>query len=105
MPPWHPHIFGRSGCVSTHWPIGGELLIEQLSAALPAPGQHKFYFDYGTGGLDSEYEPYQTRWDVEIQAAGYTRQQDWVTLKFEGAEHSEKFWRERVALPLKFLLG
>jgi len=101
----YPQVFGRAGCVSTHWPIGGELLIEQLCAALPKPGQHKFYFDFGTRTLDAAYEPFQTRWDAEIAAVGYTHNVDWLTLKFEGAEHSETSWRERVHIPLKFLLG
>jgi hypothetical protein len=40
-----------------------------------------------------------------VQAKGYTKGEDWLTLKFEGAEHSERAWRERVHLPLEFLLG
>ena len=29
---------------------------------------------------------------------------DWIARKFEGAEHSERAWRERVHIPLRFLL-
>ncbi len=51
------------------------------------------------------YGPYQEEVDQVIQAKGYTKGKDWLTLRFEGAEHSERAWRERVHLPLEFLLG
>jgi hypothetical protein len=42
--------------------------------------------------------------DELMQAAGYRRGIDWVTQKFAGAEHSERAWRARVDVPLRFLL-
>lgn len=101
----HPQIFGAAACVSTHWPIGEEPLVDWFAAALPAPGTHRIYFDYGTETLDAQYEPYQARMDGHMEAVGYRRGVDWETLKFEGAEHSEVSWRERADIPLAFLLG
>ena len=101
----HPQIFGAAACVSTHWPIGEEPLVDWFAAALPAPGTHRIYFDYGTETLDAQYEPYQARMHGHMEAAGYRRGVDWETLKFEGAEHSEVSWRERADIPLAFLLG
>lgn len=101
----HPHIFGGAACLSTHWPAGGDLLVDALAAALPRPGAHKLYFDFGTATLDADYEPYQRRMDAFGAAAGYTPGKDWLTRKFPGAEHSEKAWRKRVHIPLQFLLG
>ena len=43
--------------------------------------------------------------DAVLRRLGYREGRDWLTLKFAGAEHSEKSWRERVDLPLAFLLG
>ena len=40
-----------------------------------------------------------------MRAAGYKKDRDWITRKFVGAEHSERSWRERVHIPLMFLLG
>jgi predicted alpha/beta superfamily hydrolase len=100
----YPHVFGGAGCVSTHWPAGGNLLVDLMGAHLPKPGSHKLYFDYGTATLDAGYEPFQLRMDGHLQAAGYTRGKDWTTLKFEGAEHNEAAWRARVHAPLRFLL-
>jgi predicted alpha/beta superfamily hydrolase len=100
----YPDIFGRAGCVSTHWSIGGSILVQGMAAMLPAPRVHRIYFDYGTETLDALYEPFQLEMDQRMVDAGYQRGQDWVTLKFEGAEHSERAWRERADIPLRFLL-
>lgn len=48
---------------------------------------------------------YQRRADEVMRAAGYKKDRDWITRKFVGAEHSERSWRERVHIPLMFLLG
>lgn len=101
----YPAIFGGAGCVSTHWPIGGDLLVDYFGEALPAPGSNKIYFDYGTAGLDSVYAPFQARMDDWMQRVGYRREIDWLSLVFEGADHSEAAWQKRVKLPLRFLLG
>jgi predicted alpha/beta superfamily hydrolase len=99
-----PETFGRAGCLSTHWPIGGEALIAYLRQALPRPGAHRLYFDYGTETVDAAYEPHQRQVDAVLRAAGYREGVDWLTLKFAGAEHSERAWSARVHIPLQFLL-
>ncbi len=100
----YPDVFGGAGCLSTHWPIGEGTLVDALGAVLPPAGQHRLYFDYGTETLDADYEPWQQRMDEWLRTAGYREGQDWLTRKFEGAEHSERAWRERVDWPLAFLL-
>jgi hypothetical protein len=75
-----------------------------MGARLPRPGAHRLYFDYGTATLDADYEPYQVRMNGHLEAAGYSRGRDWMTGKFEGAEHNEGAWRARVETPLRFLL-
>jgi predicted alpha/beta superfamily hydrolase len=101
----YPQIFGGAGCLSTHWVAGEQLIVDYFGSVLPKPGNHKLYFDYGTQTLDAAYEPFQLRMDAHLRAAGYTFENDWMTLKFDGAEHSERSWRERVHIPLMFLLG
>jgi predicted alpha/beta superfamily hydrolase len=101
----YPQVFGGAGCLSTHWPIGGIELVDGMAARLPPPGRHRIYFDFGTATLDAQYEPFQTAMDGHMAAAGYRRGVDWLTLKFEGAEHTEAAWRARVETPLRFLLG
>jgi hypothetical protein len=81
------------------------VLVNALGARLPAAGQHRLYFDFGTQTLDAGYEPFQRQMDEHLRRAGYRHNQDWLTLKFEGADHSESAWRERLHLPLTFLLA
>ena len=83
---------------------GENMLVDYFGAALPNPIDHKLYFDYGTETADAAYEPYQQRMDEHLAARGYERGRNWITQKFDGAEHSERAWRERVHLPLEFLL-
>lgn len=101
----YPDIFGGAGCISTHWPVGEGYVIDYLRTHIPAPGEHKFYFDFGTETLDSLYEPFQTKADAVLYEAGYTDSENWMTIKFEGHEHSERAWRERVHIPIEFLIG
>jgi predicted alpha/beta superfamily hydrolase len=101
----YPDVFGAAACLSTHWPAGGHALVDYLGSRLPPPGAHRFYFDYGTETLDADYEPYQRRMDGHLQAAGYRHGHDWLTRRFAGAEHSERAWRQRLDIPLRFLLA
>jgi predicted alpha/beta superfamily hydrolase len=100
----YPEVFGGAGCLSTHWPAGENELVDEMAKNLPDPRSHKLYFDYGTEGLDALYRPYQKRMDDHLRRAGYVENQNWMTLQFAGADHSETAWRERVEIPLSFLL-
>jgi len=101
----YPDVYGGAGCVSTHWPAGNGIALDDFAVHLPDPATHKYYFDYGTATLDESYEPYQLRADAILRGAGYVEGRNWITRKFEGAEHSEKAWRLRVGEPLAFLIG
>lgn len=101
----YPQVFGGAGCVSTHWPAGDGAVVDYLARKLPPPGAHRFYFDFGTEGVDALYEPHQRRVDELLRAAGYGPGALWQTRKFPGATHNEPAWRERVDIPLRFLLG
>lgn len=101
----YPQVFAGAGCLSTHWPAVESVIEPYLTAALPRPGRHRIYFDYGTETLDAEYEPCQQRADAIMQAAGYVAGVDWLTRCFPGADHSESAWQQRVHIPLSFLLA
>ncbi len=108
----YPEIFGGAACMSTHWPLGEELdntawsrpYIDWLGATFPPPGKHRIYFDYGTDGFDATYQTHQEEMDRQMEALGYTENMDWMTFKAEKHKHNEIFWRERLHLPLHFLL-
>ncbi len=102
----YPDVFGAAGCVSTHWPVPilGEAYIQTLPAMLPDPKTHKIYFDFGTETLDAQYEPHQIKVDQMMIEKGYTKGENSITKKFEGAAHNEKSWNARIHIPLVFLL-
>lgn len=101
----YPEVLSGVACLSTHWPIGEGASLRYFRNHIPPPNGHKFYFDYGTRTLDSQYDIYQKRADRILREKGYQPGKNWVTWKWEGADHSEKSWRERLDTPLKFLLG
>lgn len=101
----YPQVFGGAGAVSTHWPIGNGIVVDWLATHLPDPGTHRLYFDHGTATLDAQYAPFQQRMDAIVRARGYVEGRNFMTRVFEGAEHSERAWRQRVDVPLQFLLG
>ena len=100
----YPNIYGAAANVSTHFPLADGILIDYFEKLLPAPKTHRLYFDYGTLTLDHNYEGYQNRMDAALIEAGYERGVNWTTRKFEGHDHSERSWRNRVHIPLTFLL-
>ncbi len=112
----YPDVFGGAGCLSTHLPMIGLNLFRKydnrmaksfrkyLSANLPSPENHKIYFDHGTKTLDAAYGPYQKKVDKLMSAAGYS-EKNWLTIKYEGHDHSERSWSSRLNVPFEFLLG
>lgn len=101
----YPEVFGRAAMVSTHFPLGDGALVDYFSDRLPDPETHRLYFDFGTETLDHNYERYQDRMDSAVMAAGYAAGNNWTTRKFQGHDHSERAWRNRVHVPLQFLLA
>jgi predicted alpha/beta superfamily hydrolase len=101
----YPDVFGSVACLSTHWPALGQQFPEILKDLIPASGKYRIYYDFGTCTLDAPYELYQRVVDEFMRTKGFIEGKDWVTLKFDGADHSEKAWKDRLHVPLKFLLG
>ncbi len=101
----YPNVFGGAACLSTQFPLGDGIIVEYMKKFLPAPKNHRIYFDYGTESLDAAYEPFQMKADAVLEAKGYKLNKNWVTKKFAGADHTEKSWSERIDVPLVFLLG
>lgn len=107
----YPSVFSAAACLSTHW-VGpfwsnnnplATALISYLNKQLPSPGDHRFYFDHGTAGLDNAYPQIQQQVNRLMKAKGYTSK-NWISRVFPGADHSEKAWSQRLYIPLRFLL-
>jgi enterochelin esterase-like enzyme/glycosidase len=110
----YPEVFGGAACLSTHWPaVFGEgeqaeavtHMLDRLAERMAPLHAHRWYFDYGTTELDAVYEQYQLPVDARLRKLGYAEGKTWLTRKYDGAGHAERYWRERVHVPLSFLLG
>ncbi len=107
----YPMVFGGASCISTHWtgsfanennPIPNAFL-NYLKGNLPNPKNHKIYFDTGDQGIDAHYPIHQIKVDELMKKKGFT-DKNWKTAYFNGKDHSEKSWNERLDFPLLFLL-
>ncbi|WP_321372568.1 alpha/beta hydrolase-fold protein [uncultured Draconibacterium sp.] len=101
----YPKVWGGAACISTHWPAKNGAFLHYVKSNLPSPKNHKLYFDFGTEYTDAGYEPFQKKVDEMLMKKGYEKNENWTSLKFQGAEHNEKSWRERVNVPIEFLFG
>ena len=107
----YPEVFGGAACLSTHWPgifaaEGNPIpaaFLSYMRNHLPNPNTHKIYFDYGDQTLDALYPPLQKKVDEVLVEKGFDST-NWSSLFFPGKDHSEKSWKERLDIPLQFLL-
>lgn len=106
----YPDIFGGAACLSTHW-TGTFTQNNTIPAAIenylkehmPEAATHKIYFDHGTETLDALYAPHQQKIDSLFKSI-YS-EENYRSLVFEHADHSESAWRKRLTIPLEFLLA
>lgn len=112
-----PEVFGRAGCVSSHWPAVDPRSVEGDSAELKAlwdgwfaarlgaPGGRRVWMDHGTATLDAFYAPYQQVVDARFASAGWQRGRDWESRVYPGAEHEENAWAARLPEVFGWLLA
>ncbi len=108
----YPDVFGGAACLSTHWPgiftlennPVPDAFLNYLRNNLPDINNHRWYFDHGTETLDNLYGHTQLKVDKLFTEKGYS-DKNFISLCFDGADHSEKAWRARIAIPLKFLMS
>lgn len=110
-------IFGQAGCVSTHWPLfdpdaAGAAFDEVIAldrrwfvARLGEVGGRRLWMDHGTATLDAHYGRYQQAIDDGVAAAGWRKGVDFESKVYQGAEHEENAWAERLPEIFTFLLA
>jgi predicted alpha/beta superfamily hydrolase len=101
----HSEVFGLAGCVSTHFIWEEGRTVEALRRTGAYPRDVRLWFDYGTEGIDSEYEPLQDEVTALLESWGWEQPRDFVVRKYEGADHNEAAWRERLEDPFVYLFG
>lgn len=112
-----PDVFGRAGCVSSHWPavdprsVAGEdsgvraLWDGWFAARLGLPDGRRVWMDHGTATLDAYYAPYQQVVDARFIGAGWQKGRDFESRVYEGAEHEENAWAARLPEIFGWLLA
>jgi predicted alpha/beta superfamily hydrolase len=118
----HPEVFGSCGCLSTHFPFSEAMVAHQHPELVPAahpdttpyiihdietgmtvPRGTRYWFDYGTEGLDASYGPTHDAVRAWLLGQGLVERRDFVVRRYNGADHNELSWRGRLASPLIFL--
>lgn len=107
----YPEVFGGAACISTHWPGTfssqnnpiPDAFINYMDLHLPNPKTHNIYFDYGNKTLDALYPDLQKKVDILMKKKKF-KKTNWTTQFFDGKDHSEKSWAERLPIPIEFLL-
>ena len=102
----YPGVFGGAACLSTDWRYGDGAVVRWLSDHLPSAGTHRIYFDHGTETYDAYYGPFQRQMD-EVMATARLRVRRRLGSRFVSRVPTTRreAWRERLHIPLKFLLG
>lgn len=110
-----PEVFGRAGCVSAHFALADPELAKQhapaiekawtdyLAARLGPPNGRRVWMDHGTATLDAYYAPWQRAVARDFASHGWREGEDYTARVYEGAEHDENFWRQRMPEMLAWL--
>jgi enterochelin esterase-like enzyme len=110
-----PEVFGRAGCVSSHWPAVDPRAVDEgeikgtwdawFAARLGQSDGRRVWLDHGTATLDAYYAPYQQVVDARFAAAGWQKGRDWESKVYQGAEHEENAWAARLPEIFGWLLA
>ena len=98
-----PNNISTALALSTHWPFGGEALVERTIRDLPDPINHKIWMSHGTKGLDSAYAPYQHFADKLMYERGYLPH-NFASKVYERSGHNERSWAKYLDQPMRFWL-
>jgi predicted alpha/beta superfamily hydrolase len=99
-----PDKFTTALALSTHWPFGGNELVERTIKELPSPTTHKIWMSHGTKGLDSAYVPFQHLADKLMAERGYLPH-NFVSKVYERSGHNERSWAKYLDQPMRFWLS
>ena len=109
----YPQVFAGAACMSTHSTLAADVnhpdpdaitayrtyLLQHLT-----PNSCLLYFDRGDQTLDANYAESQDAINQALWAAGWD-EDHFMYRFFPGAAHEEKYWRARLDIPLRVMLG
>jgi predicted alpha/beta superfamily hydrolase len=104
----YPKVFGRAGCVSTHWPMGDPIATEahkseiiklwadEFVLGLGKAGKRRLWMDHGDQTLDAFYPSYQAEITKEVEKLGWRKDRDFAVRPYPGTPHDENAWAARM---------
>ena len=95
----YPKVYGTALAYSTHWPIGGNALVDWYVKHLPMDGKHRVWSDTGTVELDAQYAPFHERFVSKMPAENF------VGAIYPMTGHNEAWWARRVEHPINWWLN
>lgn len=118
----HPDVFGACGCISSHFSLSEKTfeqfttgrttdaglddtlyILHDIEAGLTVPDGVRYWFDYGTKGLDAAYSAPHSAIRQWLLGQRLEEGRDFVVRAYPGADHNEASWRDRLQDPLSFL--
>jgi len=105
----HPEVFGAAACLSTSFegiegaPPLHSLALRRLEERISLPGGIRFYFDYGTLGIDECYEPYHRDLGAILRCKGWREEREFRITKITRGSHTPASWQERLDPALRWL--
>jgi predicted alpha/beta superfamily hydrolase len=95
----YPKVYGTALCYSTHWPIGGDAMVDWFVKNLPMDGKHRVWSDTGTIELDAAYAPFHARFVSKMPTENF------VGAIYPMTGHNEDWWAGRVEHPINWWLS
>ena len=80
-------------------------IVRDIEAGLTFPKGVRYWFDYGTEGLDGSYGPPHDALRQAFLDQGWEEGVNFVIREYQGADHNEASWRDRLEDPLIFMFG
>jgi len=100
----HPEQFTTALALSTHWPLGGNPLVEWMLPRISREKISKVWMSRGTKGLDASYPPFQDHADRMMTNLGWNSS-NFISKVFHRTTHNERSWASYVDEPLRFWLN
>ena len=95
----YPQVYGTALCYSTHWPIGGDAMVDWFVKKLPMDGKHRVWSDTGTIELDAAYAPFHARFVSKMPIENF------IGATYPMTGHNEDWWAGRVEHPINWWLS
>ena len=106
----NPNVFGGAICMSSAFHRKISNIMDKVKNSTHVPLNVKFYIDTGEFEIvEEEYKDenittlYQEMLDI-LKQKGFREDVNLKSYFHKGAKHHEKYWAERLNIPLKFLL-